>query len=112
MNRLNNSGPARVTHTGITGQPIDVEYAQDVDEARREYALEQVTEAKALTLRTLADERGPLTAKVTVGTSETLTATISAIEFDPIIGHYPDGAPALIRYYRITLTLSIQEVNP
>ncbi len=112
MNRLNNSGPARATATSITGQPVDVEYAQDVDQARRLYALEQLTEAKALVLRTLADAAGPLTAKVTAGSSETLTATISELEFLPIIGHFPDGAPAGLRYYRVTLTLSVQEVIP
>ena len=112
MSRLNDSGPARVTARGITGHPVTVEYLQDVDQAVRAYALEQVTEAKALTLRELADDTGPLTVKVTAGSSETLTATISEIEFSPIIGHFPDGAPAGIRYYRVTLTIAVHEVIP
>lgn len=112
MNRLGNSGPARATGVGLTGAPVTVEFTQDVDEGRRVYALEQVTEAKALTLRTLADAAGPLTAKVTAGTSETLTATISEIEFTPIIGAYTDGAPTRIRYYRVTVTLAVHEVTP
>lgn len=112
MSRLNDSGPGRVTARGLTGAPVTVEYVQDVDQAVRAYALEQMTEAQALTLRALADDTGPLTVKVTLGTSETLTATISEIDFSPIIGHFPDGAPAGIRYYRVTLTLAVHEVIP
>lgn len=112
LNRFNRSGPARAGAVGITGHPITVEYTQDVDNAVLELALEQVTEAKAITLRNLANASGPLTAKVTPGTSETLTATINSIQFDPIVGHYTDDAPAGIRYHRILVTLDVQGVNP
>lgn len=110
FNRYNRSGPARDSTQAITGKPITVEYSQDAGEWIVELALEQLTDAKSAVLRTLADTPGPLTAKWTAGVSTTYTVTINRIEFDPIIGHFPDGAPTGLRYHRVELELAVQEV--
>ena len=110
LNRYNRSGPARVSNLSITGIPITVEYTQEAGEWIVELALEQLTSAKADVLRTLANDAGPLTAKWTVGVSTTYTVTINAIKFEPIIGHYPDGAPTGLKYQRVEIELAVQEV--
>jgi hypothetical protein len=112
LNRYNRTGPARVSNRAITGSPITVEYHQEAGPAELELALEQLTDAKAATLRQLADDPGPLTAKTTAGTSATYTVTIASILFEPIIGHYTDGAPDGMRYHRVELRLAVLEVNP
>ena len=112
FNRYNRSGPVRDSAQAITGKPVTVEYVQEAGEWVIELALEKVTDAKASTLRTLADTAGPLTAKWTLGVSTTYTVTINRILFDPIIGHYPDGAPTGLRYHRVELELAVQEVIP
>jgi len=112
LNRYNRSGPARDSSIALTGKPITVEYHQTAGEWLIELALEQVTDAKAAILRTLADTAGPLTAKWTAGVATTYTVTINRIQFDPVIGHYTDGAPAGIRYQRIEIELAVQEEIP
>jgi hypothetical protein len=112
LNRYNRSGPARVANIAITGKPITVEYHQEAGEWLVELALEQLTAAKADTLRTLADTPGPLTAKWTAGVSTTYTVTINRIEFEPIIGHFPDGAPTGLQYQRVEIELAVQEEIP
>lgn len=109
LNRNNRSGPARVSNIALTGKPITVEYHQEAGEWIVELALEQMTAAKADILRTLADTAGPLTAKWTVGVSTTYTVTINRIEFEPIIGHFPDGAPTGLQYQRVVIELAVQE---
>ena len=112
LNRYNQSGPDRILNRAITGKPITVEYSQTAGVWILELALEQLTDAKSAVLRTLADTPGPLTVKTTAGTSITYTATIASIEFDPIIGHYTDGAPDGIRYHRVEINLAIAQENP
>ena len=112
LNRYERSGPARASAIALTGKPITVEYHQEAGEWLVELALEQVTDAKTAVLRGLADVAGPLTAKWTAGVSTTYTVTINRIEFEPIIGHYPDGAPTGIRYHRIEIELAVQEEIP
>lgn len=112
LNRYNRSGPGRDSAISLTGKPITVEYHQEAGEWIVVLALEQVTDAKTAVLRGLADTPGPLTAKWKVGVATTYTVTINRIDFDPIIGHYPDGAPAGIRYHRIEIELAVQEENP
>jgi hypothetical protein len=109
FNRYNRSGPARGSIKSITGKPITVEYTQETGEWLVELALEQLTDTKADILRTLANTAGPLTAKWTIGVSTTYTVTINRILFDPIIGHYPDGAPTGLRYQRVEMELAVQE---
>ena len=108
VNRYNRSGPARIVNQAITGKPITVEYHQTAGEHVVRLALEQLTDAKAAILRTLANSPGPLIAKWTAGVATTYTATVRSITFDPIIGHYPDGAPAGLRYHRVELELAIE----
>jgi len=110
LNRYNRSGPARVSNVAITGKPITVEYHQEAGEWIVDLAIEQLTAAKADTLRTLANTAGPLTAKWTLGVSTTYTVTINRIDFEPIIGHYPDGAPTGLKYERVEIELAVQEV--
>lgn len=114
LNRYNRSGPSRDSAISLTGKSITVEYHQDAaaDDSIVLLALEQVTDAKTAVLRGLADDPGPLTAKWTAGVATTYTVTINRIQFDPIIGHYPDGAPAGIRYHRIEIELAVQEEIP
>ena len=109
LNRYNRSGPARASAIALTGKPITVEYHQEAGEWIIVLALEQLTDAKTAILRGLADDPGPLTAKWTAGVSTTYTVTINEIQFDPIIGYYPDGAPTGIRYHRVEIELAVQE---
>lgn len=112
LNRYNRSGPARASAVALTGKPITVEYHQTAGEWLRKFALEKLTKAKTDVLRTLADTPGPLTAKWTAGVATTYTVTINRIDFEPIIGHHTDGAPAGIRYHRVELELAVQEEIP
>lgn len=112
LNRYNRSGPARTTTKSITGKPITVAYSQIAGEWTFELALENLTDAKTATLRSLADSGEPLTVKTTAGVATTYTAAISEIKIEPIIGPFTDGAPDRIRYHRAELILSIEEETP
>jgi hypothetical protein len=112
LNRYNRSGPARAKAVALPGNVITTHYHQDADDQLVVLALEQLTDAKTAILRGLADVPGPLTAKWTAGVATTYTVTIASIKFEPIIGHYTDGAPAGIRYHRVEIELAVQEEIP
>jgi hypothetical protein len=94
LDRFQEGGPARAATQSLTGTPIGIEYLQDTDDARLELALENLTEAKVQTLRTLANADGPAVAKIEIGTSATIDVLFEKLLLEPLIGHYPEGAPA------------------
>lgn len=94
MDRFQEGGPMRAATASLTGSPILVEYLQDEDDVHLVLRWENLSEAEATALRSLADAAGPLTAKLTKGTSDTETCGLEALSLEPLIGHYPESAPA------------------
>lgn len=106
MNRHQDGGPQRAATRSLTGQPIGVEYTQGNDDPTEEWGMETLTEAQAVTLRTLLDGSGPLTAKPEQGTADTFEALFGpGHTLEPIIGHYTETAPASIRYWRARIPM-------
>lgn len=94
LNRFAEGGPERAAIDAINGSPIGVEYLQDTDDRRLELALENLTEAKAITLRELANGSGPAVAKIERGVATTIDVLFEQLLLEPLIGHYPESAPA------------------
>lgn len=93
FDRFQEGGPVRAAVQSLTGTPIGVEYLQDTDDARLELALENVTEAQATTIRELTNGDGPAVAKIELGVSTTIDVLFERVLFEPLVGHYPEGAP-------------------
>jgi cobalamin biosynthesis protein CbiG len=93
LDRFQEGGPVRAATESLTGSPIGVEYLQDTDDARLELALENLTEAKAITLRDLANGSGPAVAKIERGVATTIDVLFEKLLLEPLIGHYPESAP-------------------
>jgi len=108
MDRFQEGGPERATTRSITGTPIGIEYHQDVDDARLELRWENLSEAEASILRLILNGWGPLTAKIEKGVATTYQVLIERGFLEPLIGHYPEGAPsspAALRRWRATVSV-------
>jgi len=110
MDRFQEGGPERATTRSITGQPIGVEYRQDVDDARLELRWENLSEAEASVLRLILNGWGPLAAKIEKGVPTTYQVLIESGSLEPLVGHYPESAPsspAALRRWRAEVKVLI-----
>lgn len=108
MDRYQEGGPVRASTRSLTGSVIGVEYQQDSDDVYLELFWPHISESEASTLRTLANESGPVTVKIEKGVSDTLACLFGELKLDPLVGHYPESAPAppsIIRRWRAEVTL-------
>jgi hypothetical protein len=108
MNRFQSGGPARAQTKSLTGSQIVVEYLQDIGQTDLVLRWEHLTAAQITTIRSLLDAAGIVVVKIKIGVATTYNCMFDGQEepkFEPLIGHYPESAPAAITRWRAEIPL-------